>query len=133
MKLTATWKDGIKFQTVHKSGREYLMDATPPYGEGAAATPKEMVLMGLAGCTGMDVADILRKSRVKFDSLKVEVSAKQTEKHPKVFSSIHLKFLISGKDLDREKIEKAVSLSQDKYCGVSAMLKKTARITYEIQ
>jgi putative redox protein len=132
MLIKAAWKEGLKFESSHKSGQSYVMDAKPPYGKGEAALPKELVLMGLAGCTGMDVVDILKRSRTPFDRFTVEVEADETQTHPIIFKNIHIKYIFAGKNPPREKVQKAVALSQEKYCGVSAMLKRSSNITYEI-
>jgi putative redox protein len=98
-------------------------------GQGKGPRPKPLLLFSLAGCTGMDVVSLLKKMRVDFTDFKIKVSAELTEDHPKYYHKIHLTYLFSGEDLDAGKIEKAVNLSQDKYCGVSYMLSKTAEIT----
>ncbi len=100
-------------------------------GEDSAQTPKEAVLSGLAGCTAMDIVGILRKMRIDVDSMRIEVEADQTDEHPKVFKNIKMKYIFS-KGADPEKVERAVKLSQEQYCGVSAMIKKSADLTYEI-
>ena len=87
----------------------------------------------LAGCTGLDVISILNKMRVALDGFDLEVSASVTDQHPKVFDKIHLIYRFRGKELERSKLERAVELSQKTYCGVTAMLGKTAAITYEIE
>jgi putative redox protein len=93
--------------------------------------PKGLVLTALAGCTGMDVISILRKMRLEPRSFSVEAQAEVTTEHPRVFSRIRLTYHLAG-DLPREKVEKAVSLSQDRYCGVSAMLKQVVPIDWDI-
>ncbi len=100
-------------------------------GDDSAQTPKEAVLSGLAGCTAMDIVGILRKMRIDVDSMRIEVEADQTDEHPKVFKNIKMKYIFS-KGADPEKVERAVKLSQEQYCGVSAMIKKSADLTYEI-
>jgi putative redox protein len=100
-------------------------------GEDTAARPKELLLMGLCGCTGMDVVSILKKMRQEPDSFRLEVDADQTDEHPMVFKKIHLKYYFRG-SLDKEKVHRAVELSQTKYCGVSEILRKSSELTYEI-
>jgi len=108
------------------------MDAMKAHGgEGAGPSPKELVLQGLAGCTAMDVVSILTKMRTPPESFRVEVSAGMTDTHPKVFTAIHLRYVVTGA-VPRQNVDKAVRLSQDQYCGVSAMLKKAAPLTFEI-
>jgi putative redox protein len=101
-------------------------------GADLGAKPKTLLLTALGGCTAMDVVSILKKMQVEFAGLKIHASADLTEEHPKVFKSIHIKYLFSGKGLPMDKLEKAVNLSLDKYCGVSAMLAKACPITHEI-
>ena len=109
------------------------VDADPSVGgENKGPRPKALLLSGLAGCTGMDVASILGKMKMPYDKMTIEVAADLTDEHPRVYDRIHLKYILSGESLDRNKIEKAVALSQEKYCGVTAMLAKVAEIDYEI-
>lgn len=118
---------------VELQGHEFVVDADAAVGgKDRGPRPKALLLAGLAGCTGMDVASILGKMKMLYDSFAVEVDAHQTDEHPKVYDGISLRYIFTGSDLDEKKIEKAVTLSQDKYCGVTAMLSKTAKIDYEI-
>ena len=114
-------------------GHRFTVDADESVGgKDRGPRPKALLLSGLAGCTGMDVASILGKMKMPYDSFAVEVDAETTDEHPKVYKSITVRYIFTGSDLDRSKIEKAVNLSQEKYCGVSAMLGKTAAITAHI-
>jgi len=132
MESTITWMKGMSFNSA-QDGHDIVLDASSEFGgENKGARPKTLLLTGLGGCTAMDVVSILNKMRVEFTGLKVHVSADLTEEHPKVFKSIHIKYIFSGKDLPSDKLEKAVALSQEKYCGVSAMLIKACPITFEI-
>ncbi len=99
-------------------------------GNNQGPTPKELVLEGLAGCTAMDVLAILRKMRQDVQSFNVEVKTSLTDEHPRVFKDIHIVYTASGK-MEEAKLKRAIELSQDKYCGVSAMLKKNSTVTYE--
>ncbi len=118
---------------VELQGHRFTVDADESVGgKDRGPRPKALVLSGLAGCTGMDVASILKKMKMPYDSFAIEIDAETTDEHPKVYSQITVRYLFTGSELDRAKIEKAVNLSQDKYCGVSAMLGKTAEITAEI-
>jgi putative redox protein len=101
-------------------------------GKNLGPRPKPMLLVALGGCTGMDVVSILNKMRVKYDDFRMEISGEQTEEHPKYYHTINLKYIFKGKDLPMEKLEKAVNLSQDRYCGVSAMLGKAAELNTDI-
>lgn len=132
-KITAVNSGGMAFR-VEQDGHSFWLDADESVGgQNKGPRPKALLLSGLAGCTGMDVASILSKMQVKYESLEIEVEANLTDQHPRVYDSIRLKYILSGEKLDRSKIEKAVKLSQDKYCGVSAMLGKVADLSYEIE
>ena len=131
MNATATWKEKMKFSGTAGSGHNLVMDAAPEVGgEEAGFRPKELVLEGLAGCTAIDVMSILTKMKLIPEAFRVEVEAEQTEEHPKVFNKIHLKYIIRG-NIPEDKLIRAIELSQKQYCGVSAMLEKTAKLTYE--
>lgn len=101
-------------------------------GKNTGPRPKALCLVSLGGCTGMDVISILTKMRVKPDYFNVEVSGELTDEHPKYYDKIHIVYTFRGKDLPMAKLEKAVNLSQERYCGVSEMLKKSSTITNEI-
>jgi putative redox protein len=105
----------------------------PEMGDDSGPSPKQLVLAGLAGCTGMDVASLLKKMRVEYDSFEIYTEADLTEEHPKVFSEIRLVYRFKGENIDKAKVEKAVNLSKDRYCGVSAMLKKNSPIHFRIE
>ncbi len=128
MNAKLVWKENMVMESEIR-GIKVTMDSKDE-GENKGQAPKELVLSGLCGCTAMDVIAILKKMRALPESFRMEAEATQTEEHPRVFNKIHLKYIAKG--VDREKFEKAVKLSQEKYCGVSEMLRKTAEITYEI-
>jgi putative redox protein len=94
--------------------------------------PKSLLLTALTGCTGMDVVSILNKMRIQYDSLEVEAIAPLTEEHPKVYTKIHMIYKVSGSALNAERVNHAVELSMDKYCGVTAMLRAHCPITHEV-
>lgn len=102
-------------------------------GNDLGPRPKKLLLASLIGCTGIDVVMMLNKMKVQFEDFELEASADSTEDHPKTYENIHLIYRFKGKDLPIKNIEKAISLSQEKYCGASAMLKKATPITYEIE
>ena len=132
MQVKLDYKGKMKMSTVNDRGHEILMDTYEKSGgDDSAQTPKEAVLSGLAGCTAMDIIGILRKMRIDVESMRIEVEAEQTDEHPKVFKEIKMRYIFS-RGADPEKVERAVKLSQDQYCGVSAMLKKSADLSYEI-
>ncbi len=99
-------------------------------GSNAAIRPKELLLLSLAGCTSADVIAILQKKRVKLDDFKMNISAESTEKHPKVYTKINLEYLFTGNNIKEKDVERAIDLSQNVYCGVTAMLQKAVEITH---
>jgi putative redox protein len=116
------------------SGHSVVMDGAPDAGgRNLGVRPLEMLLLGLGGCTAFDVVSILRKSRQQLVDCEVEIEAERAESIPKVFTSIHLHFIVTGRDLDPNKVAKAVDLSADKYCSASRMLEKTAAITHDFE
>lgn len=126
--------NGITFAGKGGSNHWVMMDGPEEFGGSRAATsPKELLLLGLGGCTGSDVVSILKKKRVKIDGFEMNLSADVTEEHPKVYESIHIEYVFFGKDIKQADVERAVELSKTKYCGVSAMLEKAVKITYTIK
>ncbi|RQD70295.1 MAG: OsmC family peroxiredoxin [Tindallia sp. MSAO_Bac2] len=131
-KIECTWVENMVFDA-NLDGHHVIMDASPEVGgEGKGARPKPLLLASLAGCTGIDVVSILKKMRVELEGFRMEVGANLTEEHPKIYDKIMVTYYFKGKDLPMDKLEKAVQLSEEKYCGVSAMLKKAGLIEYEI-
>ena len=115
------------------NGHSITIDAEESFGgNNEGPRPKALVLVALIGCTSMDVVSLLKKMRVPFTDLKVIANGELTEEHPKYYHKIHLTYNIWGNDLDNKKVEKAVNYSQERYCGVTAMLEKASDITYEI-
>jgi putative redox protein len=131
-KINAVWKDKMAFEA-EINGHKLMLDAADAVGgEDQGPRPKALLLVSLAGCTAMDVISILKKMRVNPDYFNVEVEGELEEEFPKPYHSIHIKYIFRGEDLPMSKIEKAVNLSQDRYCGVSDMLSKAVKITHEI-
>lgn len=133
-KINCTWKKGMTFES-EISGHRLIMDAVPTVGgNDEGPRPKPLVLASLAGCTGMDVVSILRKMQQPFTYFNIEVDADSTEDHPKTYNAMKIIYEFRESDgLDPKKVEKAVQLSQERYCGVSALLKKAIPIDYEIR
>src|SRR3990172_5580202 len=132
MEANIKWVSGMTFKG-EQDGHELFLDLPADMGgRNLGAKPKTLLLTGLGGCTGMDVVSILAKMRVELDGFEVQLSAHQTDEHPKVFRGIHIKYIFRGKDLPMDKIQKAVTLSEERYCGVSAMLAKACPITRQI-
>lgn len=131
--ITVNWKDNMSF-TSEINGHKIVVDAIPEVGgNDEGPRPKPLLMLSLAGCSGMDVVSILKKMKVEIEDFKMHVESELTEEHPKVYSSMHLVYEFKGKDLDENKLKRAVELSQDKYCGVSAMLRKATELSYEIK
>jgi len=130
--IHANLKGNMAFE-MNLDGHKLITDASEEIGgNNLGPRPKQLLLAGLIGCTGIDVMSILKKMKVQFDDCIIKVEADNTEEHPRVYENIHLTYIFKGKNLPRKSLEKAVSLSQEKYCGVSAMLKKATAITYDI-
>ena len=134
MKTTVKWLENVSFQGESESGHTIIMDGSPDHGgQNLGPRPMEMLLLGLGGCTSFDVVMILKKSRQAITDCKVEISAERAEEEPKVFTGIHVHFIVTGKNLKEKQVERAVSLSADKYCSASIMLAKTAEITHDFE
>ena len=133
MKARARWVEGMAFMGEAGSGHAVMMDGAPEYGgRNIGIRPMEMLLIGLAGCTGFDVVQILKKGRENVTGCDVEVEAERATEDPKVFTKIHIAYRISGHGLSQAKAERAVTLSKEKYCSASIMLGATAEMTYTL-
>jgi putative redox protein len=125
--------DGVQFQAESGSGHVVAMDGAPDAGgRNLAARPMEMVLIGMGGCTAFDVVSMLRKQRQDLTAVSVELVAERAEHPPKVFTSVKLVYRLRGRRLNRALVERAVALSEDKYCSATAMIRKSAEVTHEI-
>jgi putative redox protein len=131
-KVVTEWKGDMAFDAT-VSGHHVMMDASEDVGgKDSGARPKQLMLAALAGCTGMDVVSILKKMKIEPEEFKIDVEGNLTEEHPKHYNKMHITYTFKGKNLEVEKIRKAIELSQEKYCGVSAVYQKTMPVTYEI-
>ncbi len=131
--VKTTWKNKMTF-VANVNGHNVQMDAMPEVGgNDSGPRPKDLMLAALAGCTGMDVISILAKMQVKIDEFNINVDGELTEEHPKYFNKMHIIYEFKGENLSFDKLQKAVNLSQEKYCGVSAAYKKAMEVTYEIK
>ena len=129
MKCRIKWLDHMSFVGESGSGHSVVMDGAPDSGgRDLGIRPMEMLLLGLGGCTAFDVVSILHKSRQQISDCEVEIEAERATDIPKVFTKIHVHFIVSGKDLDPGRVARAVELSADKYCSASRMLGKAAEI-----
>jgi putative redox protein len=132
-KIDCAWKQDMAFEA-DVNGFKIMLDAEPTVGGmNSGPRPKPLLLVALAGCTGMDVISILKKMKVEPAFFNVSVEGELTEEHPKYYNKIHIIYELKGKDIEREKVEKAVNLSRDKYCGVNALLQFGAEVTHEIR
>ena len=134
MKANIRWTGNVSFEGRADSGHTVVMDGAPEGGgQNKGSRPMELVLIGMGGCTAYDVVHILRKSRQEITDCVVEIEAKRAETDPKVFTNIHIHFVVTGKNLDEKKVQHAIELSATKYCSASIMLGKTARITHDFE
>lgn len=134
MRTTIKWIDGVSFVAESGSGHSVTMDGAPEGGgRNLGPRPMELVLMGTGGCTSYDVMHILKKGRADVTGCVAEISAERAETDPKVFTKIHFHFVVSGKNLKSEQVERAINLSAEKYCSASIMLAKTAAITHDFE
>jgi putative redox protein len=134
MNVRIKWLENVAFVGESGSGHALVMDgATDGGGRNLGPRPMETVLIGTGGCTAYDVVHILRKGRAPISDCVVEISADRAEEDPKVFTRIHFHFIVTGKSLKREQVERAIHLSAEKYCSASIMLAKTASITHDFE
>ncbi|MFT4608534.1 MAG: putative redox protein [Chitinophagales bacterium] len=134
MKCTVKWLDNKTFIGESGSGHSVVMDGAPADGgRDLGIRPMEMLLLGLGGCTAFDVVMILDKSRLKYVDCRVEIEAERATEIPKVFTKIHVHFVVSGKGIDPAKVKKAVDLSAEKYCSASKMLEAAAEMTHDFE
>lgn len=127
-KTVTKWKQDHRF-TSFLGDNSIEIDGSRQHGFG----PKALLLSAVAACSGIDIVDILKKMRVDFTSLEIDVSADQTTEHPRVYKDIYIVYKIASKKSNEDKLRKAIDLSLEKYCGVSAMLRKNAPIHYELE
>lgn len=133
MKAKIKQVDGLSLVGKSESNHWVPLDSVKTFGGAEAATkPMEMVLIALGGCTAMDVLSILKKMREDVRDFSVDIDADRASDHPAVFTKIHVKYIVTGKNLNQDNVNKAVELSMNKYCSVTAMLKHTADITWDI-
>ncbi len=128
MKTSTRWKHNQVFKSSQEEN-SIIIDGDKKEG----MSPKALLLSALAGCSGIDVIEILEKKRVLFSDLSIKVEAEQTEEHPRVFKDIEVQFSLKTGKENEEKVRKAIELSLDKYCGVAAMLRKTSAIHYKLE
>ncbi len=134
MKARVKWLDHMSFVGESGSGHSVVMDGAPELGgRNLGIRPMEMLFLGLGGCTSFDVVLILRKMKQEISDCEVEIEAERAESEPKIFTRIHVHFIVSGKGLSDKHVARAVNLSAEKYCSASLMLGKTAEITHDYE
>ena len=132
MKTQIKWMQDVSFKGKSESGHEVILDGPEELGgKGLGMRPMEMMLIGMGGCTSFDVVTILKRSRQQIIGCIAEIEAVRADAIPKVFTSIHIHFLIKGIDLQKKAVERAVELSANKYCSASIMLGKSVKITHD--
>ena len=134
MNISANWIDGMLMVGKSDSGHAIVMDGPPEIGgKNLGVRPMEMLLLGMAGCTMIDVVTTLKKMREDLLYCETKVSADRADEYPKVFTNIHVHFILRGKKLNPSKVDKAIKLSAEKYCSASIMIGKTAIITHDYE
>ena len=126
------WRERMTFDATTPSGHSLVLDAAPPLGDDRGVRPMELLLTALAGCAAMDVLSILEKKREPVKGLQVTIHSKRAPEYPKVYTDIHIVYHVRG-DVKADSMERAIELSETKYCGVGAMLGKCAVITSEFE
>ena len=134
MKVTVKWTGGVSFAGETETGHTINMDGPPDSGgQNLGARPMEVVLTGMGGCTAFDVVHILRKARQDVVDCVALIEAERAAQEPKVFTRIHIHFVVTGRNVDPRHVERAIELSATKYCSASIMLAKTATITHDFE
>lgn len=134
MKARVKWVEDAAFLAESGSGHALVMDGAPEYGgRNLGVRPMEMLLLGMGGCASFDVVLILKRSRQQITDCVAELEAERAAEEPKVFTRIHVHFIVTGKDLDEKRVARAIRLSAEKYCSASIMLGKTAEITHDYE
>ena len=133
MKARIKWIDGVSFVGEAGSGHSVVIDGAPEHGgRNIGSRPMELLLIGMAACSAVDVVQILKKARQPIADCVVDAQAERASDVPRVFTRIHLAYTVAGRTLDARQVERAVTLSKDKYCSATQMLAKTAAVTFDI-
>ena len=134
MDVRVKWVEGMMFLGESESGHAVVMDGPPEIGgKNMGVRPMEMLLLGMGGCTSIDVMQILQKGRQNISDCVAEISAERVDTIPKVFSKIHVHFIVTGKGLKEAVVARAIKLSAEKYCSASIMLEKSVEITHDFE
>ncbi|MDO9274339.1 MAG: OsmC family protein [Lutibacter sp.] len=132
-KIELSWKGEMVFESVAPDGNVTIDADKEVGGQGKGVRPKALMLTSLAGCSAMDVISLLKKMRAEVADFKIAIEANLTEEHPKIYDKVKVIYQFYGKDFQKDKIEKAVNLSVERYCGVFEMFRKFSDISHEIQ
>ena len=129
------WKDGLAFEGIGESGFKVSLDTAAAQGGGTGYSPMELLLVSLAGCTAMDVISILKKKRQDVTGFQVRAHGVRADDHPRVFTDITLEYVVRGHNIDAKAVERAIELSETKYCSVNGMVSKVAQVitTYRVE
>ena len=131
--VTTTWKGKMQFESINPSGETFLINAAAEHGgEGAGLRPKALMLSSLAGCSGLNVASLIEKMKLEVADFKIETIANLTEEHPKVYDAVTVEYHFYGNNLNEAKLQRAVDLSVEKYCGVMEMFRQFAKIDIKV-
>ncbi|RUQ29209.1 MAG: OsmC family protein [Candidatus Competibacteraceae bacterium] len=134
MKTRITWLEDMTYVAQSPSGHALVIDGPPELGgHNIGPRPMELLLMGMGGCTAIDVVNILRKARQELRGCELQIDAERADSDPKVFTTIQIHFILTGKNLSAKHVERAIHLSAEKYCSASIMLGKTAQITHTFE
>ena len=128
-KIRVKWIDDLNFVGTDSLGRATLISGK----EGAGVSPMQMIALGLGGCAAYDIVNILKKQRQKLDDVEIELDAKRKEGYPSPYETIHMHFIVTGRSLDPNKVERAIKLSSEKYCGVHATIEEVTDISWDLE
>ena len=130
--ITTKWVGNMAFESNNPSGHDLRIDAGPPDGgESSGYRPKALMLSGLAGCSGLDVASLIKKMKLQVDDFQIETRANLTDEHPRYYDRVKMEYHFYGSKLDKKKLQRAVDLSVEKYCGVMEMFRRFAELEIE--
>jgi putative redox protein len=134
VKARVKWVEQATFLGESGSGHAVVMDGAPEFGgRNLGVRPMELLLIGMGGCTSFDVISILKKSRQPVEDCVAEVTAERADDHPKVFTKIHVHFVVTGRGLDEKRVARAIELSSEKYCSASIMLGQSAQVSHDYE
>jgi putative redox protein len=131
--ITTEWKGNMILESDNPNGNTFLIESSPNFGgTGTGLNPKALMLSSLAGCTGLDLLSLFKKMRVELDDIIIKVHGELTEEHPIHYHTVKLDYHFYGKDINEEKVNKAVNLSEERYCGVMEMFRKFSEVSTRI-